>query len=82
MNARMTQSIIVSRSRTRDPPHSDFLTDHVSRCNSILLGGMIDSKLTFEKHYRFVFLSIAQKIGILRKFYEIFGEQVILKKLS
>ena len=82
LNAKKTQSMIVSRSRTPDPPHPDLLIDNdpVSTCTSFkLLGVMLDSKFTFEKHIRSVSSSIAQKIGILRKSFKIFGEQAILK---
>ena len=82
LNAKKTQSMIVSRSRTPDPPHPDLVIEDVpiSTCDSFkLLGVLLDSKFTFEKHIRSVSSSIAQKIGILRKSYKIFGEQAILK---
>ena len=83
LNAKKTQSIIVSRSRTPDPPHPDLLINDipVSSCDSFkLLGVMLDSKFTFEDHIRSISSSISQKIGILRKSYKVFGEQDILKK--
>ena len=82
LNANKTQSMVVSRSRTEDPPHPDLLIDNIplTTCNSFkILGVTLDSKFTFEKHIRSMSSSIAQKIGILRKSYKIFGEQSILK---
>ena len=74
--------MIVSRSRTPDPPQPDLLINNIpiSTCDSFkLLGVMHDSKFTFEDHIRSISSSIAQKIGILRKSYKVFGEQDILK---
>ena len=82
LNASKTQSMIVSRSRTLDPIHPDLLIDNVplTTCNSFkILGVILDSKFTFEKHIRSVSSSIAQKIGILRKSFKIFGDQSVLK---
>ena len=69
--------MIVSRSRTVFPPHSDLLVGSTSlnSCDSFkVLGVMIDSKFTFEKHIRSIFSSVAQKIGLLRKSFRIFGD--------
>ena len=57
LNASKTQSMIVSRSRTLDPPHPDLLIDNVplTTCNSFkILGVTIDSKFTFEIFWRSV----------------------------
>ena len=68
LNASKTQSIVVSRSRTLVPPHPDLLIDNVplNSCNSFkILGVILDSKFTFEKHMQSISSSVAQKIGIL-----------------
>ena len=82
LNASKTQSMTVSRSRTFDPVHPDLLIDNIplSTYNSFkILGVILDSKFTFEKHIRSISSSIAQKIGILRKSFKIFGDQSVLK---
>ena len=82
LNARKTQSMVVSRSRTLAPLHPDLLIDNVplTTCNCFkILGVILDSKFTFEKHIRSISSSVAQKIGILRKSFKIFGDQSILK---
>ena len=71
-----TQSVIVSRSRTVFPPHPDLLLGSTSlnSCDSFkILGVMFDSKFTFERHIRSISSSVAQKIGLLRKYFRIFG---------
>ena len=83
LNVNKTQSMIISRSRTVDPPHPDLLINNapLTPCNSFkILGVTLDSKFTFEKHVRNISSSVAQKIGILRKSFRIFGDQAILRK--
>ena len=70
LNASKTKTMIFSRSRTMHP-QSPALTiggtvlkesdDHV------ILGVTFDSKMTYEKHLRFVFRATSQRLGILRK---------------
>ena len=82
LNPVKTQSMIVSRSRTLNPQHPDLIIDNVSlsTCDSFkILGVVLDTKFTFEKHIRSMSSSIAQKTGILRKSFKIFGEQSILR---
>ena len=44
---------------------------------------MFDSKFTFEKHIRSISSSVAQKIGLFRKSFRIFGDHdIILKCLN
>ena len=83
LNPNKTQSMIVSRSRTLIPYHPDLSIDDVilQTCDSFkILGILFDSKFTFEKHIRSVSSSVAQKIGLLRKSFKIFGDSSILKK--
>ena len=83
LNPNKTQSMIVSRSRTLVPNHPDLSIEDVvlNICDSFkILGILFDSKFTFEKHIRSVASSVAQKIGLLRKSFKIFGEPSILKK--
>ena len=83
LNATKTQSLIISRSRTLVPNHPDLSIDDVvlQTCASFkILGIMFDNKFTFEQHIRSVSSSVAQKIGLLRKSFKIFGDPSILKK--
>ena len=41
---------------------------------------MFDSKFTFEKHLHSISSSVAQKIGLLRKLFRIFGDHDVLLK--
>ena len=40
---------------------------------------MFDSKFTFKRHIRSISSSVAQKIGLLRKSFRIFGDHVLLR---
>ena len=81
MNPNKPQSMIVSRSRTPQPQHPDILIDNVPLTTSDsfkILGITFDSKFTFESHLYSVSSVIAQKLGLLRKSYKIFGDPCVL----
>ena len=81
LNPNKTQSMIVSRSRTVFPPHHDILVGCTSlnSCDFFLiLGFTFDSKFTFERHIRSISSLVAQKIGLLRKSFRIFGDHDVL----
>ena len=83
MNPSKTQSMIVSRSRTLQPQHPDLFIDDVPLTTSDsfkILGITFDSKFTFESHLRSVSSVIAQKLGLLRNSYKIFGDACVLLK--
>ena len=83
LNANKTQSMIVSRSRTVYPNHRDLFINNVvlATCGTFkILGVLFDSKFTFEQHVRSISSSVAQKIGLLRKSYKIFGDPSVLRK--
>ena len=83
LNANKTQSMIVSRSRTVYPNHRDLFINNVvlTTCGSFkILGVLSDSKFTFEQHVRSISSSVAQKIGLFRKSYKIFGGPSVLRK--
>ena len=83
LNVNKTQSMIVSRSRTVYPNHHDLSINNVvlTTCGSFkILGVLFDSKFTFEQHVRSISSSVAQKIGLLRKSYKIFGDPSVLRK--
>ena len=83
LNANKNQSMIVSRSRTVYPNHRDlFINNNVlTTCGSFkILVVLFDSTFTFEQHVRSTSSSVAQKIGLLRKSYKIFGDPSVLIK--
>ena len=81
LNSNKIQSMIVSRSRTVFPPQPDLLVGSTSlnSCDSFkILGVMFDSKFTFERRIHSISSSVAQKIGLLRKSFRIFGDHNVL----
>ena len=69
--------MIVSRSRTVFPPHPNLLVGSTSlnSCEFFkILGVTFNSKFTFERHIRSISSSVAQKIGLFRKSFRIFGD--------
>ena len=70
--------MIVSRFRTVFPPQPDLLVGSTSLNSCNLLGFRFDSKFTFERHIRTISSSVAQKIGLLRKSFRIFGVHDVL----
>ena len=81
LNASKTKTLIVSRSRTMHP-QSPPLTIHGSVLKESddldILGVTFDSKLTFEKHVRSVSRAAAQRLGILRKSWQVFHDRLLL----
>ena len=81
LNPNKTQSLIVSRSKAVVPPHPDLLVGSTSlnSCDSFeILSIMFDSTFPFERHIRSISSSVAQKIGVLRKSFRIFGDHDVL----
>ena len=64
LNAMKTKVLVVSRSRTMNPPHADLVMSGVSihaSPNLDILGVKFDSKLTFEDHvHGIVFVSLRE----------------------
>ena len=82
LNPSKTQSMIISRSRTSDPPHPALSINNVVLANSSslkILGVIFDSRLTFELHIRQMVSSASQKIGIIRKGFSLFHDNNINK---
>ena len=81
LNPSKCHSMIVSRSRTVNPPHPPLFINDVTLniVHSLkLLGVLFDSKFTFERHLRTVSSSISQKIGILRKCSKIYANDGVM----
>ena len=68
LNPNKTKALVVSRSRTVNPPHSDLVLSGVSICASPNLdipGVKVDSRLTFEYHACSIASRASQSIAIL-----------------
>ena len=64
-----TKALVVSRSRTVNPPHGDLVLSGVSICaspNIDILSVKFNSRLKFEDHVRGIVSRVSQRIGILR----------------
>ena len=70
LNVNKTKTMIVSRSRTVHPqltPLNLDITVLGESTDLVILGVMLDAKMTFEKHLRSVSSAAAQRLGIMRK---------------
>ena len=73
--------MIVSKSRTM---HPESLPLHIGGTvlkeseDLVILGVTFDSKMTFEKHLRFVSRAASQRLGILRKSRRVFHDRSLL----
>ena len=82
-NPNKTKALVVSRSRTVDPPHGDLVLSGVSISaspNLDILGVKFDSRLTFEDDARGIVSRVSQRIGTLRLMMRVFvGTSVLLR---
>ena len=81
LNASKTKTMIVSRSRTMHPqlpPLTIGGTVLKESDNLVILGVTFDSKMTFEKHVRSVSRAASQRLGILRKSWQVFHDRSLL----
>ena len=83
LNPSKTKSIIFSRSRTVHPEHPTLslgttLIDNVQTVR--LLGVTFDTKVTFESHLRSVTGIVSQKIGIMRKCWQMYRDNSLVLK--
>ena len=80
-NVSKTKTMIVSRSRTMHP-QSPALTiggTVVKESDDlVILGVTFDSKMSFEKHLRCVSRAASQRLGILRKSWQVFHDRLLL----
>ena len=83
MNGSKTKIIIVSSSPTMHP-QSPALTIGGTVLKEyydlVILGMAFDSKITFEKHLRSVARAASQRLGILRKSWQVFHDRLLLGK--
>ena len=85
LNIRKTHAMIVSRSRTFDPPFPPILVDGVEiqiDSSLTILGLTFDGKLTFEAHLRNQAGRLSQQLGLLRKCWKSFGDTTLVRERS
>ena len=83
VNASKTKALIISRSLTDRPrfPALALGGDVLSVVRELrILGVILDSKLTFERQIRSIAASAAQKLGILRKPWQVFQDVDVVKR--
>ena len=74
LNANKTKTMIVSRSRTMHPQSPPFTIGETVVKESddlVILGVTFDSKMNFEKHLRSVSRAASQRLGFLRKSWQL-----------
>ena len=70
LNPGKTKTLIISRSRTEEPPHPPLCISDTLLAESeflTILGVTFDSRLTFERHLTNISANAARKLGIVRK---------------
>ena len=70
LNGGKTKTMMVSRSRTlhpQSPPSTIGGTVLKPSYDLVILGVTFDSKMSFVKHIRLIFIAASQRLGILRK---------------
>ena len=81
LNASKTMTMIVSRSRTVHPQLTPLTLDGTvlkESADLVMLGVIFDAKMTFEKHLRSVSSAVVQRLGILRKSWQVFHDRSLL----
>ena len=83
LNAIKTKGIIFGRSRTSQPEHPELvlqgaIIENVDKIK--LLGVTFDSKITFNCHLRNITSAVSQKIGILRKCWQVYRDDALVLK--
>ena len=81
LNQNKTKALVVSRSRTVNPPHDDLVLSGVSICaspNIDIHGVRFNSRSTFEDHVRGIVSSASQRIRIFRLVKRVFVDTSVL----
>ena len=79
LNASKTKTMIVSRSRTMHPQSLALIIDRTVLKESddlVILRVTFDSKMTFYKHLCSVQRAGSQRLGILRKSFQVFHDRL------
>ena len=85
LNASMTNTMIVSGSRTMHPKSLALTIDRTVLKESddlVSLGVTFDSKMTLEMHLRSVSRAASQPLGILRKPWQVFHDRLLLGRCT
>ena len=78
LNASKTKTMIVFRSRTVHPQFTPLALDGTvlkESADLVILGVTFDAKMTFERHLRSVSSAAAQRLGIMRKSWQVFHDR-------
>ena len=81
LNASETKSMIVFRSRTVHSQLTPSTLDGTvlkESADHVILDVMFDAKMTFEKHLRSDLSAVAQRLGIMRKSWQVFHDWSLL----
>ena len=81
LNASKTKTMIVSRSRTVHPLLTPLTLDGTvlgASADLVILGVKFDTKMTFKRHLRSVSSAAAQRLGIMRKSWQVFHDRSLL----
>ena len=81
LNASKTKTMIVSRSCTVHPLLTPLTLDGTvlkESADLVILGVTFNAKMTFEKHLRSVSSAAAQRLCIMRKFWQVFHYRSLL----
>ena len=81
LNPHKIKALVISRSRTVNPPGGDLVLSGVSiraNANLDILGVKFDSKPTFEDHMHHIVCRVSQRISILRLVKRIFVDTSVL----
>ena len=73
--------MIVSRSRTIHPRLAPLNLDGTvlkESADLVILGATFDAKMTFEKHLRSVSSDAAERLGTMRKSWQVFHDRSLL----
>ena len=81
LNASKTKTMIVSRSYTVHPWLTPLTLDGTvlkEFADLVILGVTFDAKTTLEKHLRSVSSAAAQRLGIIRKSWQVFHDRSLI----
>ena len=81
LNTSKTTTMIVSRSSTLHPQSPALTIGGTVLKESddlVILGVTFDSKMTFEKHLRSVSRTASERLGILKKSWQVFHDRLLL----
>ena len=81
LNTSKTKTMIVTRSRTVHPQLTPLTLDGTvleESADLVILGVMFDGKMTVEKHLRSVSSAAPQRLGIMRKSWQVFHDRLLL----